>query len=242
MAENYRIRFQNFWGIDFSDARRVRGPRAKPDTMGEDTLLRGGIGALAATGNNKGKLLKNTMDRIEDGATLSTTGSIPGAVIPSPHQFTFTEGLAGGAGAGVGYGYGGGIYFWSKRPGFEIGLYGSISVGVITNIGASAGVQVAHLFGPAPSVLAGDSVAVSVTVGVDVLSITGSLLLTAPPGGFTPPAGSTLSSLLAGLAAAGRYRPTVVGIAYTLSAGISALPVDISVMPGRTWTRPVISR
>ncbi|QUL39093.1 hypothetical protein [Erythrobacter sp. JK5] len=210
--------------------------------MGEETLLRGAIAALAATGNAKGRLLDHTLDRCDDGATMTVSGSIPGAVVPSPTDFTITEGLTVGASAGAAYSAGSGVYFWKKSRGFDIGLYGSLSVGLVTNIGAGGGVQLGYFFGPAPSTLGGDSIELAVTVDAGV-SIGGSMFISAPPGGFTPPAGTSLSSWLSSMAASTRsWRPQVIGVAYTLSVGVSALPVDIAVMPGRTWTRSVVSR
>jgi hypothetical protein len=37
----------------------------------------------------------------------------------------------------------------------------------------------------------------------------------------------------------GPWRPEVIGIGIALTVGISVLPVDISVMPGRTWIKPI---
>ncbi|GGC32652.1 hypothetical protein GCM10011371_20090 [Novosphingobium marinum] len=247
MPENFKIRFRGWTGLDFSTARKITIPQRKPPSMGEETVLGGAITALSAAGNQKGRIAQQARDRIGAGANLELLGRIPGALMPSVRDYTFTEGLTGGGGAGVAYSLGGGIYMWRKHPGFDIGLYGSISIGLVTNIGGSGGVQIGYLFGPAPSVLAGDSIAISVTVDAGIVSIGGSLLLTAPPGGLTPtPTTGGISgrvgSMLSALAAAGRYTPQVVGVAYTISAGISVLPIDISVMPGRTWTRSIVSR
>ncbi len=243
MPEPIRVRFRNFTGLDFGTARRCPLPTVKPSSTGEETLLRGAIGGLSAAGNRKGQLLENTLDRCEGGPGLSITGTIPGAVIPSSRDFTITEALVISAGAGAAIGGGAGVYFWRKSPGFELGLFGSLSVGLLTNLGVSGGVQVGYFFGPAPSTLGGDSIELSVSVDIGPASMGGSLFVSAPPGGFTPPAGTSLSSWLSGLAArTSSWRPQIIGIAYTVSVGVSVLPVDVAVMPGRTWTRGVITR
>jgi hypothetical protein len=242
MAEPFRIRFRNFTGLDFSTAERCRMPAAKPNMMGEETLLRGGIAALSAAGNAKGRLLEHTLDRCEGGATMTVSGAIPSALIPSSPEYTIAEGVSAGAGAGAGFSGGGGVYFWKKVPGFEFGLYGSLSAGLISNIGASAAFQVAYFFGPAPATLGGDSITLAVSVDVGV-SIGGVLFISAPPSGLTPPGTTSLSSYLSTIAASSAsWRPQVLGVGYTVGVGVSVLPVDISVMPGRTWTRSAMSR
>lgn len=241
MADQIRIRFRNFTGIDFTGAQRMQRPGANGGST-QDLLLRGAISGLAATGSNAGKLFDDTRGTVDRGAPMSITGSVPGATMPWARDYTITEGVTAGAGAVTAFSLGSGCYFWKKSPGFEIGLYGSVSVGLVTNIGASAGVQIGFLFGPAPSVLAGDSVTVSVTVDGPGFSVGGSLFLTAPPTGFVPPAGLTLGDWLNALNANTSYVPAIVGFGFTLSMGFSALPADISVMPGRTWTRGLITR
>jgi hypothetical protein len=77
-------------------------------------------------------------------------------------------------------------------------------------------------------VLAGDSIAVSVDVGIDFATVSGMLILNAPPvsAGWPP----TIT---------GAWTPEVIGVGFGTSFGFSALPVDISVMPGRTWIKPL---
>jgi len=50
----------------------------------------------------------------------------------------------------------------------------------ITNIGASIGDQLCFLFGPAGTVLAGDSITVAVDVDIVMASVSGMLILSAP--------------------------------------------------------------
>ena len=59
------------------------------------------------------------------------------------------------------------------------------------------------------------------------------VIISAPPGGVWPPP--------TGLAALRGWVPTITGIAMGLSVGVSALPVDVTVMPGRTWTHAMAS-
>jgi len=243
MPEPIRVRFRGFAGLDFGTARRSTLPRHKPPVVGEHTLLEGVIRALAATGNRKGQLLESTRDRVEGGAEMSIMGRIPGAIIPSSRDFTISEALVVSAGAGAAIGGGAGVYFWKKSPGFELGLFGSMSAGLITNIGASGGVQIGYFFGSAPKTLGGDSVELAVSVDIGIASIGGSVFLSAPPGGWTPPPGVSLAAHLTALVTGTRrWQPQIIGIAYSVTAGLSTLPADVAVMPGRTWTRGVVAR
>lgn len=242
MSEPFRVRFRNFNGLDFSSARRHRMPNAKASSSAEQALLGAAISGLSAAGNTKGQLAANLIERCEGGARMIASGSVPGAIVPSTSEFTISQGLTTGAGAILAYAAGGGIYIWRKRRGHELGLYGSISVGMITNIGASAGVQTGYFFGPAPATLGGESIELAVSVDIGPASIGGSLFISPPSGGLTPPAGSTLSSWLSGLSSSSPpWHPQLLGVAFTLSAGLSVLPADIAVMPGRTWTMPALS-
>jgi hypothetical protein len=207
--------------------------------------LKNGIRALAAAGNTTGRGLQRGVDLVDGGATMTLSGAIPGTRMPSATQYTIAEGVSAGAGAGLAYSLGAGVYVWSKNPGFEVGLYGSISIGFVTNIGAGIGVQYAYLFGPAPSVLAGDSITVQVSADIGVASVGAFLILSAPPAGLPTPSLSSpvsLASWQAALTSMTSYTPTVIGVGFSASVGVSILPIDISVMPGRTWTVPVVSR
>lgn len=230
MPGQIRITFRNFRSLDLSDAQRARPPRRKQNAFGEETILREALRGLAAVSSGRRDRINGLLDMASaPPGSLNLAGAVPGAIIRSPiPDFTATVGFTGSVGAVVAYGGSTGIYFWNKRPGGEVGLYGSLSVGLITNIGASAGDVLTFLFGPAPSVLAGDSITVSVDVGVDVLTFSGLLILNAPPvsAGWPP----TIT---------GPWRPEIIGVGFAITAGFSALPVDISVMPGRTWTRPI---
>ena len=228
MPGQMRVTFKNFTNLDFSTAQKVTPPGRKANFPGEETVIKGGLKGLAAV-SNRGPLINGLLDAVNPPlATLTVAGSVPGAVIRSPApDFTLTLGLTGSAGAGVAAGLGAGVYFWTKRPTGELGLYGSISLGVVGNMGASAGDQFGILFGPAPSVLAGDSITVSVDVGVDIFTFSGLMFMTAPPVTLWPPA------------LTGGWTPEIIGVGFALTAGVSVLPVDVSVMPGRTWIKPV---
>lgn len=229
MPGQTRITFRNFTGLDLSSGRRVTRPRYKSPAFGEETLLRGAISALGAV-SDVGKLLGGAAGMATSPpGSLSVSGIIPGVRIRVPNpDFTITYGLTASAGASVAVGVGGGVYFWRKASGGEIGLYGSVAAGLITNAGVGAGYALAFLFDAAPTVLAGDCIILSVDVGIDIITVSGQLILNAPPVSLGWPPSIT-----------GVWNPEVVGIGFALTAGISALPVNISVMPSRTWTHPV---
>lgn len=230
MPGQIRVTFRNFTGLDFSDARKARLARPKGNVLGEETILRGAIDGLGAVSNTGRRLSSEKALLAAPSPVMTIAGSIPKARIRSPFpDFTIADGVAASAGSVAAVGLGGGIYFWNKKPDGEVGLYGSISAGVISNLGASVGVQLALMFGKAPDVLGGDSIAISVDIGIDIATVTGSLIVNAPPGGVWP----LSPTMFAG------WVPEVIGISFGLSVGVSALPVDYSVMPGRTWLKPI---
>src|SRR5262249_54938313 len=142
----------------------------------QDSVLRGALGALAGTAK-RGPLLRSALGMITPPfGTISLGGMIPGGSIRSPRpDFTLTAGITAAGGAGVNFGGGAGMYFWNKSPSGEVGLYGGLSVGMITNVGASIGDQLCILFGPAGTVLAGDSITVAVDVDIVMASLSGML-------------------------------------------------------------------
>lgn len=231
MAGQMNITFRNFTGLDLASAVRATPNRYKPPGFGEETMVRAAIGA-ASTVSNVGKVAADilSMENARPGS-VRVAGLIPGVRIrtPSP-DITVAYGLTAGAAAGLAIGAGAGLYLWAKFPGAEIGLYNSISGGYATNIGVGAGGNLCVLFGPAPAVLAGDCITLSVDIGIDVITVSGQLILNAPPVSLGMPPRIT-----------GAWHPEVIGIGMALTAGISVLPANISVMPGRTWTRPLTS-
>jgi hypothetical protein len=229
MPGQIKITFKNFTYMDFSTAKKVKLPGKKSSLPGEETLLRGGVSALAEISSRK-KMWKSALDIASPPTgVLSILGSIPGVKIRSGKpDFTLAVGgsMAAGGGA-MNVASGAGVYFWNKSPTGEVGLYGSISIGAVTNLGVSIGDSLAYMFGKPGDVLTGDCITVSIDVGIDVVTLTGSLILSAPPVSLWPPA------------ITGAWTPEVIGIGFGLSVGMSALPADISVMPGRTWIKPV---
>ncbi|MDD3446108.1 MAG: hypothetical protein PHS60_11895 [Zavarzinia sp.] len=231
MTGQMNINFRNFTGLDLSSAVRTRPPRYKAPSFGEETLVRGAVAAASAV-SNLGKVASDAIG-FENAAAGSVriSGMIPGVRIRRPNpDITFTIGFTASAGAGLTIGGGAGMYVWSKFPGAEIGLYASAGAGYSTNIGAGAGDNLSVLFGPAPTLLAGDCITLSVDIGVDVLTVSGQLILNAPPVSLGMPPTVT-----------GVWHPEVVGIGIALTAGMSVLPASVTVMPSRTWTRPVAS-
>ena len=235
MPGEIRINFLNFWGLAPSQLRQAKLPGVSGGGF-QDTLVRGAINSVSGVAR-RGPLLRDSLDMISPPlGNLTLTGIIPGVRIRSPRpDFTIAAGITGSAGAIVNVGGGAGIYFWNKRPRGEVGLYGSLSVGMITNIGASIGDQLCLMFGPAGTVLAGDSITIGVDIDIGVISIGGMLILSAPPVSLSWPPTFTSWPPPAIIG----WTPEVIGIGMTLTAGISALPVSYTVMPGRTWIKPL---
>lgn len=222
----------------------MRRPARRENVPGEETLIRTAMlaGTLSPSQRSFHSSLLNAAE--PPSASLSLSGILPGVTIPIPREWTLAEGLTVGAGAGVGGAVSGGLYVWFKRPGSEIGLFGSISLGLITNISVGAGMMCMVLFGPAPSMLGGDSVTISIDIGIEFLTISGFLIVSAPPGGLgalhTMPATAVQIAANAGGPWAPGWHPQLIGIGFSITAGFSALPVNMTVMPGRTWIRPLL--
>jgi hypothetical protein len=229
MSGQVNVTFKIFTPIDFSGAQRLTGPGRTPPSSSQQSVLRAALRAFAAVSSKGPKVQSALALASPPPGTMSVGGTVSGAVIRRPlPDFTVTLGVTAAKGPGIALGLGGGVYFWNKSPGGEVGVYGSVSAGLITNVGAGVGDAVTYLFGPAPSVLAGDSITVSIDVGVDFLTFSGLMILSAPPvsAGWPP----TIS---------GAWKPEIIGVGFAMTAGFSVLPVDISVMPGRTWIRPL---
>lgn len=228
MPGDLRVEFRNFWGLAPSQLRPARLPGASGGDF-QDALLRRAIDHVSGVAR-RGPLLRDSLNMINPPhGRITLSGIIPDVRIRSPHpDFTIAAGITGSAGAGVNIGGGAGVYFWNKRPTGEVGLYGSLSAGMITNFAASLGDQLCLMFGPAGTVLRGDSITIGVDIGIGIASVGGILILSAPPVtlGWPPAIG-------------GPWMPEVIGIGMTLTAGVSALPVSYTVMPGRTWIKPL---
>jgi hypothetical protein len=159
---------------------------------------------------------------------MSIIGTVSSLRIRRTTDFTIAVGYVAQVAAGVSAGLGGGVYFWNKRPRGEVGFFGSISLGVITNIGFGAGDSFAYLFDAAGTVLAGDLIALEVDVEIGPVTVGGQIFMTAPPVTLWPPA------------ITGPWVPEIVGVGFQVTAGISVAPVAIAVTPSRTWIRPII--
>jgi hypothetical protein len=203
---------------------RTQLPRSSPPGPMEERLLRAALGAAAVGSTRVASLLALI-------APTPFTASIVGAVsslrIRRTPDFTIAVGYVAQAAAGIAAGLGGGVYYWNKRPSGEVGLYGSVSIGALTNIGFGAGDSFAYLFDAAGTVLAGDLIGLEVDVEIGPVTVGGQLFMTAPPATIWPPA------------LTGPWVPEIVGVGFTLTAGISVSPVAIGVMPSRTWIRPI---
>jgi len=234
MPGQMRINFKGFSGLVPTQLQRARAPGTSGGAA-QDAVLRAAIGALAGTAK-RGPMLRGAQDMITPPfGTITLGGLIPGITIRSPlPDFTIAVGVAGGFGAVLNFSGGGGVYLSNKAPRGEVGLYGSLSLGLVANMGVSIGDQFCVMFGKPEDVLAGDSITISVDIGIDIFTMTGMLILNAPPVSVGLPGTRSWPPSITG-----PWKPEVIGIGIAMSAGISAMPFDISVMPGRTWIKPV---
>ncbi len=233
MPGQINVTFKNFTlanvTANLPSAKKGIMPARKPPGALEETLIKTGLQGIAAVSPSRAPRITSLLSLLTPPpAVMKVFGAVPGLTIRSPSpDFTIAVGFVASAGAGVSSGLGGGIYFWNKRPSGEVGLFGSISIGVITNVGISAGDSFAFLFGTAPSVLAGDIIALEVDVEIPPVTVGGQIFLSAPPVSLWPPA------------LTGTWTPEIVGVGFQVTAGISALPVNIAVTPSRTWIKPL---
>jgi hypothetical protein len=214
MDQNVRIDVTKVAGIDpRAIGTKTRIPRQRTNLPGEQSMIEAGIKAYAAThGTGSGVLLDALDFKSKPSLTVTTVGSIAKAPTRPCTDFTIAAGPSISEGAGVSIDFAGGLYFWNKPLGGEVGLWGSIGVGAITNVGASLVAQIYYLFGPAPALLAGESW----LVGVDI----GGKLVTG--GGY--------------LVFADSWPPQWIGVSFAIGVGVSILPYDIQIQGSHTAT------
>lgn len=187
----------------------------QPPTLGSETLLETALRTYSATGLPASGAIRECLDFAHNpGARTSFIGSIARAPVRPHRDWTIAAGPSVTAAAGGGAGASGGLYFWNKPPSGEIGIFGSLSIVSVTNVGASIVGQVTYYFGSAPSCLAGTSLVVGVDIGGKVLTGGGYLVFSTSPA-------------------------QLIGISVALGAGVSMLPVDFTVQLSRTWIRPI---
>lgn len=207
---------------------KVKVPKRSAPGMVEETLIKSGLEGVAMVSSRRAPTISSLLSLMSPPpAVMRILGAVGSLPIRRTRDFTITAGFTASAAAVVSVGAGAGVYFWNKTPSGEVGLYGSLSVGLISNIGAGAGDAFAYLFDKAPIVLAGDIIALEVDVEIGPVTVGGQLFMTAPPVSIWPPA------------VTGPWVPEIVGVGFTVTAGVSALPVNISVTPSRTWILPI---
>jgi len=231
MGRDLRIKLTDFDKLDFSRGTVVPRPRGR---SGTGLLAQGAVEALKRT--SAGPFVNSLQEfAAPPSGRLVTSGATTRVRYKaSITDFTLAFGVGGNAGLGAQVNAGGGVYWWVK-PGptkDQIGLWGSLGFGVTTNAGFSGGGQFSIWYGPAPAVLAGESLAVSVDISVGIYTVTGSAFFSVPPAGFVLTPGSP-GGFPAG------FKPELIGLGFALSVGPSALPVDISVGPSYTWIKPL---
>ena len=204
---------------------KTKIPNAKRPGPMEETLLRTGLEAAALGSTRVASLLSLIAPPTAMMRIIGAVGSLP---IRRTSDFTIAVGYVAQAAAGISAGLGGGVYYWNKRPSGEVGLFGTVSIGAITNIGFGAGDSFAYMFDAAGTVLAGDLIGLEVDVEIGPVTVGGQIFLTAPPVTLWPPT------------VTGPWVPEVVGVGFQVTAGISVSPIAIAVTPSRTWIRPII--
>ena len=189
-------------------------PYRRP-TFGSETALEAALGAYCAMGMTGAPIIRECLGFSHNpGVPLTFVGSIRKAPVRPHRDWTIALGPSVSAAAGGGGAASGGLYFWNKPPTGEIGLFGSLSVVSVTNVGVSLVGQGTYYFGSAPDCLAGTSLVVGVDVGGKVITGGAYLVFSTSPA-------------------------ALIGISFALGVGASMLPVDFTVQLSKTWIKPL---
>lgn len=187
----------------------------RPPTFGSETALEAVLRAYRALGLAGSSIVGECLDFSHNPAASTTfVGSIRKAPVRPHRDWTLALGPSVSAAAGGGVAASGGLYFWNKSPTGQIGLFGSLSVVSVTNVGVSIVGQATYYFGSAPACLAGTSLVVGVDVGGKVITGGAYLIFSTSPA-------------------------ALIGISFALGAGASMLPVDFTVQLSKTWIKPL---
>ena len=232
MSGQITVTFRGFTNqnvaANISRSVKVKVPSRSAPGPFEETLIKTGLEGVAMASARRAPTIRSLLGLMTPPrAVMSIMGMVGSIPIRRSSDFTITAGFTASAGAVVSVGAGAGVYFWNKNPSGEVGLYGSLSAGLISNIGAGAGDAFAYLFDKAPTVLAGDIIALEVDVEIGPVTVGGQIFMTAPPVSLWPPA------------LTGTWTPEIVGVGFTVTAGVSVLPINIAVTPSRTWILPI---
>lgn len=232
MPGEITVAFRGFNDANFAAnlprAVKTTVPKHKPPGAIEESIIKNSLEGVAMVSPKRAPTIHSLLSLMSPPqALMKIIGAVGRIPIRRTSNFTITAGFTASAAAYAAIGAGAGVYFWNKSPRGEVGIYGSLSVGMITNFGFGAGDAFAYLFDSAPSVLAGDAIALEVDVELGPITVGGQLFMTAPP--------VSLSSL----SMTGPWVPEIIGVGFTVTAGISVLPVNIAVMPTRTWIQPL---
>lgn len=203
-------------------------PKHKPPGTIEESIIKKSLEGAAMVSPKRAPVIHSLLSLITPPqALMKIIGAVGSVPIRRTSNFTIATGFTASVAGVSAFGAGAGVYFWNKRPFGEVGVYGSLSVGMISNIGFGAGDAFAYLFDTAPSVLAGDAITLEVDVEIGPVTVGGQIFMTAPP------------IHLPSLSMTGAWVPEIVGVGFTVTAGLSAFPLNIAVMPTRTWIKPL---
>ena len=103
--------------------RVIKGRRSTPG-FGQETLIRGAIEALSTISPARAGLLPSLATMASRSSTINYIAG-PALSVLRGGDFTIAEGIVASGGVGLTSGLGAGVYAWMKRPGTELGLYGS---------------------------------------------------------------------------------------------------------------------
>lgn len=213
MDRNVTIDVTRIRNLDPRQGRRVHPPHLAWNPPPVQAALEASLRGLAS---GSGRVQDALSFKSNPSLRVSTVGSIAAAPTRHSSDWTITLGPSLTAAPVAVFNVSGGVYFWNKPAGGEIGLFGAGGLGITTNIGVSLVMQVCYLFGPAPALLAGDWLTVAVDVG--------------------PVPGVTFSGM-----AIFSMVPEFIGLGFAAGTGLSALPVSLTVEASTTVIAPVRS-
>ena len=111
---------------NIGQSKRVSKGRRSSPGFGQQTLIGAAIDALAAISPARAGLLPSLAAMASATPASIRYIAAPALSVMRGGEFTVAEGIVASGGVGLTGGLGAGVYAWMKRPGAELGLYGSM--------------------------------------------------------------------------------------------------------------------
>lgn len=208
---NIRIHLSEIADLDPNDktlkTKKIIMPKPQRQLPGEESLLEAGLDLYSKLDQPHSQYIGSCLDFKRDpSSTVKTVGTMKHIKTPASAGSSIATGIAPSAGAGALLGISAGVFFSTGSP--QIGLYGSIDVGVLIGVSAQVMWQFTCYTRPASLVYNGPPVFL---IGVNV-SVPGTIIV---GGGFIACFDRSPAPL------------ELIGVGFQLGIGKGLLPVEI---------------